>query len=419
MAFGRARHATHERRPARHRGRVEADRTLVRSRGRAREDGARWLGVRLSVGDDRDERDLVLEAHVRSLFAPLALETREPSAVIVIRDEDELGAGAVVSERDGGSQRHDRMLDADRYLHARETSPATPRFERSAWREATKVKLARRWPVAVGEEARLVCRRQALHDETSTSVEDAPDLADRAAAVGEVMDDELHRRVVERGIAERKRRRIGLDPGDRVQLRVRAGQHAGAPVDARRAEPREAFDIRDELIPGAAADVEHAQIVATSLVDECREMAVDLLVPDGVAVVDAGDAVVVDGHSGRSARMNSSANAAIGRRNPSGCMPPTRSARNSSVPTTPATGRLSTRQWSGATRKIAIAARSCAMRIPSVDNTSAAPSTPEYENAMSSTKKCPGNATSGGAPIIAKPPITNASAASGATVALG
>src|SRR5213596_686803 len=100
MAFGRARHATHERRPARHRGRVEADQTLVRSRGRAREHGARWLGVRLHVGDER------------------------------------------------------------------ETSPATPRCERSAWREATKVKLARRWPVAVGEEAGLVCRRQALHDET-------------------------------------------------------------------------------------------------------------------------------------------------------------------------------------------------------------------------------------------------------------
>ena len=38
---------------------------------------------------------------------------------------------------------------------------------------------------------------------------------------------------------------------------------------------------------------------------------------------------------------------------------------------------------------------------------------------MSSTKKWPGNETSGGAPIIAKPPTTNASAASGATVALG
>src|SRR5256885_949788 len=50
--------------------------------------------------------------------------------------------------------------------------------------------------------------------------------------------------------------------------------------------------------------------------------------------------------------------------------------------------------------------------------TSAAPSVPEYENAMSSTKKCPGNDTSGGAPIIAKPPTTKASAASGATVAL-
>src|SRR5207247_8956794 len=148
------------------------------------------VGSRLRVGDERDEGDLVLGAHVRSLFAPLALETREPSAVFVIRDEDELGAGAVVSERDGGSQRHDRMLDADRHVHARETSLATPRVERSAWREATKVKLARRWPVAVGEEARLVCGRQALHDETSTSVEDAADLADRAAAVGEVMDDE-------------------------------------------------------------------------------------------------------------------------------------------------------------------------------------------------------------------------------------
>src|SRR5436309_6686364 len=129
-------------------------------------------GSRLHVGDERDEGDLVLEVQIRSLFAPLALETREPSAVFVIRDEDELGAGAVASERNGGSQRHDRVLDADRHVHARETGLPTPRFELSGWREATEVKLARRWPVAVDEEARLVCRRQALYDETSTSVED-------------------------------------------------------------------------------------------------------------------------------------------------------------------------------------------------------------------------------------------------------
>src|SRR5207249_7217312 len=127
---------------------------------------------------------------------------REPSAVFVIRDEDELGAGAVASERNGGSQRHDRVLDADRHVHARETGLLTPRFELSGWREATEVKLARRWPVAVDEEARLVCRRQRLYDETSASVEDAADLADRVAAVGEVMDDELHRCVVERRVGK-------------------------------------------------------------------------------------------------------------------------------------------------------------------------------------------------------------------------
>ena len=88
-------------------------------------------------------------------------------------------------------------------------------------------------------------------------------------------------------------------------------------------------------------------------------------------------------------------------------------------PSTPATGRGSIRQPSGEPAKRRTPARSCAINRRIAAATSAVPAKPEIAYAMRSTKKWPGNVTSGGAPIIAMPPAMKLPAASGACVTFG
>jgi len=77
------------------------------------------------------------------------------------------------------------------------------------------------------------------------------------------------------------------------------------------------------------------------------------------------------------------------------------------------------RQPSGDPANSRTPARSCAMSRRIAAATSALPAKPETAKAMRSTKKWPGNDTSGGAPIIAIPPAMNAPAASGACLTFG
>ena len=136
-------------------------------------------------------------------------------------------------------------------------------------------------------------RTHVAHNKSATRSKNPQSRARQACLVFDMVKCELAADKVEASRGKRKRRAIGADPGDVGRLETSLAQHSEWPIKAGVPGTRHGGAVRDQLISGAAADVQNREIGGSAPPGKPQKMRVRRSRPIGLHIVEMRDLIVI------------------------------------------------------------------------------------------------------------------------------